>query len=835
MKSTGMFLRYALCRALRLVLLILAAFILVGAATTAESQEPTPDQARRLLQSRPDLAAQLRQRLSASGLTPDQVSARLRAAGYPEDLLDAYLVGADTSKAARPTATVLEAIRLLGIGSPADLEDLAADTGTAANRGPADDVRTVGPVLKLFGAEVFQRASSQFQPTLSGPVDPSYRLGPGDVLVLILTGDVELAHTLEVTREGFVVIPQVGQLYVANLRVAQLEDLLYDRLGRVYSGVRRGSPATTRFQVTVARLRTSQIYVVGDVRRPGSYQISAAGTVLTALYAAAGPAENGNFRRIEIRRGSTLVDSLDLYDYLLRGNSAHDIRLETGDVVFTPVKGARVSISGRVVRPAIYEIKPAETLRDLIQFAGGFEADALRRRVQINRILPPVARVQDGKDRVVIELAPDQFADGGGPAFTLEPGDAVTVFEVAPKRRGFVTMAGNVWVTGQLGYSSGMSLSDALRLAGGPKPDFYQGQILVSRLQTDSTRIQLRSAFADNSGTLVRDLPLADEDEIRVFARSDFRPARYVSLTGAVRSPGRLPFLEGMTLRDAILQVNGLTEDADLREVEIARLPLDRSHGEVATTIRVPLDSTYLFERGSDGSYLGPPGLAAMAKGATETPLEPYDNVLILRQPGWELQRTVSIAGQVKFPGRYSLRTTTDRITDLLRRAGGLTPTAYAIGGVFSRVTDQKGNIGIDLAKVLEDSTFRDNLILFDEDSLFIPEYNPVVMVGGAVNAPIAVAYVPGRNIDHYVAAAGGLSRMADAGRVYVIQPNGKVQSIQRRFFVLPDGKPTPLAGARVVVPEKAEKPNENALAVAATLASIITSLATVLIVAFRN
>jgi protein involved in polysaccharide export with SLBB domain len=813
---------------LRFIRSILAALILGGVTAPARAQVPTPDQARRLLQTRPDLTAQLRERIGTSGLTPDQVRARLRTAGYPEDILDAYLRGADPSKAAPPDARVLEAVRLLGV------ESLAAEASAVAIQGPAGGAPGGGPGLALFGADVFQRASSQFQPTLSGPVDANYRLGPGDVLVLILTGDVELAHTLEVTREGFVVIPQVGQLYVANLRVAQLEELLFDRLGRVYSGVRRGPSATTRFQVTVARLRTSQIYVVGDVLRPGSYQISAAGTVLTALYAAGGPAENGNFRRVEIRRGNRLVDSLDLYDYLLRGNSVHDIRLETGDVVFTPVKGARVSISGRVVRPAIYELKPAENLRDLIQFAGGFEADALQRRVQINRILPPAARLHDGKDRVVIELGPDQFADGGGPPFTLEPSDAVTVFEVAPKRHGFVTLAGNVWITGSLGYSPGMKLSDALRLAGGPKPDFYQGQILVSRLQPDSTRIQLRSAFADSSGTLVRDLALSDEDEIQVFARSDFRPMRYIALTGAVRSPGRLPFREGMTLRDAILQVSGLTEDADLREAEIARLPLDRSHGEVSTTIRVPLDSTYLFERGSDGGYLGPPGLAAMANGAAETLLEPYDNVLILRQPGWELQRSVAIAGQVRFPGRYSLRTTTDRITDVLQRAGGLSPTAYAAGGAFFRATDRSGRIGIDLPKALEDPSFRDNLILFGGDSLFIPEYNPVVIVGGAVNAPVAVAYVPGKHLNYYVAAAGGLSRTADGGRAYVTQPNGKLQSIQRRFLVLPDGQPRPLAGARVFVPEKLENPNKNTLGVAAIFASIITSLATVVIVAIK-
>jgi protein involved in polysaccharide export with SLBB domain len=468
----------------------------------------------------------------------------------------------------------------------------------------------------------------------------------------------------------------------------------------------------------------------------------------------------------------------------------------------------------------------------LIQFSGGFEADALLRRVQINRILPPAARVSDGKDRVVIELAPAQFANGNGPAFTLQPGDEVTVFGVAPNRRGFVTLTGNVWVTGPIGYTAGMKLSDALRLAGGPKPDFYQGQLLVSRLQPDSTRIQLRSAFRDSLGTLTQDLTLADEDEIQVFSRSDFRPTRSIAVTGAVRAPGRLPFRDGMTLRDAILQLKGLTEDADLREAEIARLPKDRTHGEVATTIRVPLDSTYLFERGSDGSYFGPPGLAAMAKGAADVALEPYDNVLILRQPGWEMQRTVSITGQVKFPGRYALRTSSDRISDVLQRAGGLTATAYPTGASFVRPTDRSGRIGIDLPRLLADNKFRDNLILFGGDSLFVPEYNPVVMVAGAVNSPVTVAYVPGKNLTYYVQSAGGFTQSADAARAYVTQPSGAVKSTQRRFFLIPNGLPTPLAGAHVFVPEKVKDPNKGSTI--ASIAGIITSVVTVLIVAIK-
>ncbi len=610
--------------------------------------------------------------------------------------------GSDTTRVLSPRSDVLDAVRVLGIVSVEEADSLYILTDSAqAVRDSlrADSLASDGLGLQVFGLSLFHRSTSLFIPALAGPVDVNYRLGPSDGLVLILTGDVELAHELTVTREGFVAIPQVGQLYVANLTLSELEDLLYARLGRVYSGVRRGAGATTRFSISVARLRAVQVFVAGDVARPGSFQLSAAGTAMTALYAAGGPTENGFFRRIEIRRAGQLADSLDLYDYLLRGDNRHDARLENGDVIFVPVRGTQVKLTGKVVRPAIYELAQDETLRDLIRAAGGFDAEALRRRVQVDRILPPAQRQPGGRDRVVIDLASDQFVDGFGPAFSLAPGDSVSVFAVADRRRNVITVVGNVWTPGAIGHSPGMRLSEAIRLAGGPKPDVYLGQLLVSRLQDDSTRLQLRSSFADSSGRVTDDLVLEEDDEITVFSRSAFRPLRYVVVTGAVRKPGRLPYREGMTLRDAILQLEGLTEDALLSEAEIARMPEDgqRTQGRVAQTLRVPLDSSYVFDRDLTGRYLGPPGRGAPASGARDVPLEPYDNVLIFRQPEWELQRTVVIEGQVRFPGRYALVTRTDRLVDLIQRAGGLSKEAYPTGVRFFRSSDRGGRIGIDL------------------------------------------------------------------------------------------------------------------------------------------
>ncbi len=876
----------------RLAVLLGAALLALAATASAQiptqvppgERLPTADEARDLLQDQPGLVDQLRERLSQSGLSADQVRSRLRAAGYPEELLDQYMPGADTTMDVRPGPRTLDAVRALGILSPEEadslritdslfqvtdslrqildslklvrLDSLRADS-------LADSLEALRPGgLKLFGIETFRRFSTQFQPPLTGPVDENYLLGPGDMLILILTGDVERSHTLDVTREGFVVIPQVGQVYVANLTLGQLQEQLYARLGRVYSGVRRGQGATTRFQLSIARLKSIQVYVAGDVVRPGAYQISGAGTVLTALYSAGGPTSKGSFRRVEVRRGGALVDSLDLYEYLLRGIHPTEVRLQTGDVVFVPVHGGHAKVTGKVLRPAIYELRNQETLRDAIGFAGGFDPQAYQARVTIHRVLPPESRGPGGRARVVVAVGADQFVGGAPPEVPMAAGDSVTVHAIADRLRGYVTVRGNVWVEGQVGFTEGMKLSDALRLAGGTKPDLYLGRILVSRVREDSTMIQLRTAFADSTGTPVEDLVLHDEDEIRVFARAPFRPAETVAIVGAVRSPGRVPYREGMTVRDAVLLAGGLAEDAYLAEAEIARLARDAEPGTLATTVRVPLDSTYLFGRRLGEDYTGPPGQPTAAGGAPEVVLQPFDNLLIMRQQGWERQRSVALTGQVKFPGRYSLRSKTERLRDVIDRAGGLTEEAYPGGIQFyrpyidgrpsrgdrvdppadtARATHSRRDsvtrmvperVGVNLTAVLRNAQHRDNMILVGGDSIHIPEYDPVVMVQGAVNSPGPVAFTPGKNLDWYVDAAGGYTQTSDRGHAYVTQPNGAREGVKRKV-VFSDKVPNPGPGAVVYVPTKIIEEQPSTLpSVLATAAQILGVLTTVIIVA---
>jgi polysaccharide biosynthesis/export protein len=828
----------------RAVRLAGVAALLFLPATSLSAQVTGQQNAAELLEMDPELQRRLRSQIGQSGLSEEQIRERLRQAGYPESTLDQYLSGARPGESSADPSLQIDAVRQLGLVGDAEADSLSLLLEDQRFR-PAFDPHVRDSLradslgipwtrpLEIFGLDVFERRSTEFRATLTGPVDPNYRLGPGDRLAVILTGEVQRALSLDVSRDGFVVVPQVGQVYVANLTMEQVETELFNRFRRVYSGLSRGPGARTQLVATVSRLRNIQVFVTGDVARPGAYQMSAAGTALTALYAAGGPTANGSLRRVEIRRAGRLVDTFDIYDYLLAGVNRGAVSLQSGDVVFVPVHGPRVKVAGEVVRPAIYELKEGETLRDAVRAAGGFDADALRRRVQIHRILPPTPGDSTaGRARVVVDIGPDQFTAGAVPAVPMLAGDSLTVFPVAERLRGFVTVTGNVWIPSPVGFTPGMRLSDAIRLAGGPKPDVYLDQILISRLRPDSTRVQLRSAFADTTGAVVDDLVLAEEDEITIFSRTAFRPSRYVVVTGAVRSPGRITYREGMTVRDAILLADGLTADAYLREAELARVPDDRSTGAIATTIRVPLDSTYLFARGNPGEYAGPPGIAAPASGAPEVALQPYDNLLILRQPEWELPRTVKITGQVKYPGPYALRSKTDRLMDIIDRAGGLTREAYPDGVEFYRAQDSAGRIGVDLKRVLENRGHRDNLILAAGDSVDIPEFDPVVMVRGAVNAPGAVAFRPGQNLDYYVRAAGGYSKAGDKNRAWVVQPNGRKESVQRRTL-LPDTTPQPRPGAEIFVPDRDPSlAGVSTVAILGAAAQVLASLVTIIVVA---
>ncbi|HWP02686.1 MAG TPA: SLBB domain-containing protein, partial [Gemmatimonadaceae bacterium] len=879
------------------VVACLIATVAIAPGVFAQVPAPgTPAQAIQQTIGARGLQALVRSRLSASGMTPAAVRQRLAQLGYDPTTLDPYL-DSTAAEPPEPTAQTLAVARSLGVLQAPSTEPGQPAPTTPAVTPPALPAPTREEReerLRVFGLSVFARATTQFQPVTTGPVPSTYVIGPGDELVLIITGDVELSYTLPVTREGFIVIPQVGQIWVNGLTLERVRNQLFSHLGRVYSGVRRGPGATTRFDVSLGRLRTNQVFVTGEVAQPGTYLISPVSSVLNALYFAGGPTANGSFRNIQIVRGGRVVYRVDLYDYLLQGNNLDSVRIEPGDVIYAPIHGDHVSIRGEVNRPAIYELKPGETLYQLIRHAGGVTTPAHLRRARITRILPPGERREPGVDRVVIDAdVAEVLADSTrGPA--LQPGDDVQIFAVRTEVRNTVTLSGQVWHSGTYGFRQGMRVWDLIRLGQGLQPDAYltraqivrldqvrntlsivpvsldttpsgqpvenpeltefdeltvfsvqqferphvievrgavrrpgtferyPGMLLrdailraggldpftyvdrafISRLQPDSTRTNIAvQLLVDSLGAVRNDDTLQDFDIVSVYALARYTDTFPVTISGEVRDPRTEAFQEGMTLRDLIVRAGGLRPTADLT-VEIARLaePRERPGGRIAQLIRIRIDSSYIIPAAAARFYLGDPDSlrAPVADAAREFVLRPFDHVTVRRIPEFELPRVVTVLGEVRYPGRYALQTREDRLSDLIvGRAGGLLPTAYAEG---ARLYRNGSLVDVNVPNALRRTRSRDNVILLPGDSLVVPEYNPVVVVEGAVLTPSTVLYRPGENAEYYIEAAGGYLQNADRGRVAVRQANGHGEVKRRVLFFFHD-VPEPRPGSTVIVP----------------------------------
>lgn len=650
-------------------------------------------------------------------------------------------------------------------------------------------------------------------------------------MVMVLSGDVELVHNLEVTRDGFILIPQVGQIYVASMTMAQVKQTLRTRLGSAYSGIRTGS---THFDLTLARLRTNQVFVIGEVVQPGAYQLASVATVLNALYAAGGPTERGSLRQVRVERQGRTVATFDLYDYLLRGDTKSDLMLEMGDVVFVPVHGVRATLTGSVIRPAVYELAPGQSLTDLVAAAGGFSPEAALRRISISRILPAEVRVAGSPDRVVIDVPIEQVSEGRAPPVAIESGDEVRVFEVPRSRRALVQLNGAVYQPGTFGWRPGLRISEVVKLAGGVKPAVLADIAHIERLnQADSTRYLIRVAVpADSTQPWPNDVALEEFDVITIFGREELRQLREVHITGVVGAPGKYEYTDGMTARDLILMAGGLRDGALLDSIEVARLPLDRSAGQLARVFRYPLDSTYLFEP-ANTSFRFLPGPPARSRGASEIVLEPFDRVTVFRQPDFELQRTVAVEGEVVYPGTFSLRSKNERLSSVVRRAGGLAPNAFARGARLVRAADDAGTVDLNLEAALAQPGGVHDPILRPGDVISVPEYNVVVKVRGGVVDPVSVQFRPGQRLSYYVRSAGGYARNADKSRVSVRYANGSADVRRRRallFQVDPEIQP----GAVITVAVKPDAEPLNTTQFLTSLAQIVASAATIIVILNR-
>jgi polysaccharide biosynthesis/export protein len=773
---------------------------------------------------------QLLSRIQASGMTPEQVRRRLAAMGYDPRTLDPYLAD-DERTPPPPTQGALAALRALAL---ADADSAALPDLRPTAPPPTAEEERLG--VRVFGLEVFGRGSSEFEPLSAGAVPSSYVLGPGDELVLVLTGDVELVHQLAVTREGFVLVPQVGQVWVNGLTLEGLRDQLFTRLGRVYSGVRRGDGATTHFDISLARLRTNQVYISGEVVRPGAYMVAPLASVLNALYQAGGPTASGSFRDVHIVRSGRVAQRVDLYAFLLRGDNLDRFRLEPGDVIFVPIRGDHVSIRGEVTRPAIYELLPGEGIAELVRFAGGTSAPAHLQQARLTRVLPPGQRTMPGVDRTVMDIDLAEAVTNRGRAVDLQPGDEIQVLAVREEVRNMVTLNGSVWRPGSFEYRPGMRAWDLIGAGQGLSPEAFLDRAHITRMNpADSSLSVVSFSLARNGdGSPVANPVLEEFDVVTVHSRGRRVDDLPVTVAGAVREPGTERFQEGMTLRDAIIQAGGLRRTAD-PVVEVARLadPASRGAGQIAHVYRVTVDSTYIVSDEAARHYLGDrERIRPQHNGdpAAEFMLQPYDRIFVRSIADFELPRTVTVAGEVRYPGDYALTSKNERLRDVIERAGGLSSTAFAEG--FRLVRDSQ-TVNIDLPAVLARPDHPNNIVLMPGDQMMVPEFNPVVIVRGAVNSPAAVLYRRGAGLDYYIKQAGGYARNADAGRTHVRFANGSGDAVSRSLVFF-RSKPEPQAGSEVTVPFKLPEDRTDVRGIITDVVQIVGSIATVALVVSR-
>lgn len=687
--------------------------------------------------------------------------------------------------------------------------------------------------LQQFGYDFFKNSLQLTSAIDAMPVATTYQLGPGDLLSLNVWGAVNLHQELTVGRNGDVTIPKVGTVRVWGLPFDQAQSAVKEALGRSYRNF--------EMSLTLGRLRSIQVYVVGEVAAPGNYPVSSLATVINALAAAGGPARNGSLRSVRVTRGSQTVGTVDLYDMLLSGDRNKDLQLQNGDTIFVPVIGPVVAVTGEVRRPAIYELNGTTTLPEVLKMAGGVAASGSLGRIQIERL-------ENNKGRIALDFVSKSGAiDADLAAVEVKDRDMVKVFPVQRATRQVVVLKGNVQQTGEYQFRPGMRLSDLIPSTRTLLPESYLDSVEITRMSPPEYRrelvtVSLRRALEGNSSD---NLLLQEQDTVKVFSRWEMVEKPRVAVNGAVINPGQYDYFPGMAVRDLVTAAGSTTRNAFLDQAELSRVVIN---GDKAQSSRVQLDL----------------GKALAGDPAHNLPLQSDDVLIVRGVTDWQdaTDKFVTLKGEVRFPGVYSLARG-EKLSSLITRAGGYTEKAYLRGAKFTRrsvrVAQQKrmdeislkterdiiqkqsqlaavsaskeeleatkaaldnlqkgverlkslraeGRVVIALDSGEELKTGDYDLILEGGDELEIPIRPSVVIVLGQVYNPNSFVYQSGQDVGWYLDKTGGPVNDAETSEMYLVRADGTVFSRQQTSFFASFLSADLDAGDTLVVPQKLER-----------------------------
>ena len=666
---------------------------------------------------------------------------------------------------------------------------------------------------KVFGYEIFNDPNlrSTFQPNLRIATPAGYVIGPDDQLVVEVYGYSEQRYDVEVNPDGYVYIERVGPIHVSGLTIEQAKARISGRLAKIFVGLRNSAygPANTFLNVRLGNLRSIRVTILGEAARPGTYTLSSLSTAMNAIYEAGGPNVIGSYRNVQVVRNNRVISTLDLYDLLTTGVQRNNVRLQDNDIIRFTTFRSRVEITGSVKRNNIFELSPGETMARLLSLAGGFNSNAYRNRLKVTRFT--------NRELKVFDVTEPEFD-----TFTLQDGDNIAVEQVLNRFENQISVQGAVYRPGTYALDQNKTLTQLLKSAEGLRGDAFSGRINIIRTRDDMAVENISLNLANIINGVDPDVELKREDQIIIPSRFEMAEQATVSISGEVNIPiGEEPYTSNMSLEDLIVRAGGLRESAAASQIEVVRRKKDVD----PTSTTAQIAQVYRFDVNRDLS---------IKPTDTKFVLEPFDQIIVRRSPNYREQTFANIEGEVVIPGQYAIKSKDQRISDLIREAGGLTPYAYVEGATLVRtvvisqqeaalkqeaveelandtrkaavdaeqITPVKQEpIGISLRKILERPGSSEDMLLQEGDVLRIPKRLETVRVQGEVLLPTTVKYRNGQTFQDYISQAGGFTGRSSRKRAYVVYANGSADRTRKFGFfnVYPRVEP----GAEIVVPQK--------------------------------
>jgi protein involved in polysaccharide export with SLBB domain len=653
----------------------------------------------------------------------------------------------------------------------------------------------------IFGGDLFNNDNITFEPNLRIPTPKNYTIGADDEVVVEVFGYQEVSHKLTVSPEGNISIPNVGLISLNGLSVENATKRIRDKMIR--SGYASIGGGQSQIQVSIGKIRSIKITVIGDARKIGTYTLSSLSTLFNALYACGGPSETGSLRNIELVRNNKVVTKFDAYTFLLNADQTSDVRLNDRDVIRIPSAKNLITLTGEINKPAVFEAIENEPIAKIFEYAGGFTPSAYSASIHIIQTT--------GKEKKIKDVVKDDYK-------TYQPtnGDIIEIGKVLDRFANRVNIKGAVYRTGQYELSDGLTLSKLIENADGLTPEAFIQRGVIMRTNDDYSKEMLSFNPIEIINGKQKDIELKKNDEVLIGTSKDYKTDYKVTIQGQVRKPDDYPYFENQSLKDLVFAAGGFTEGSSIERIEIAsRLDLtkyDSKSNEIAQVININSEKELDLK-------------------GKEIKLKPWDIVTIRTKPGYKSQVKVKIEGEVLYPGTYVLASKDEKVSSLLNRSGGLTRLAFLKGISITRInktnilkdtsdiyfkklkkeikdTGSSANldyinptvkIGLDVEKLLADSNSLENIYLQEDDVINVPKQKREIKVSGEVLFPTEVVYVDGQGLSYYVDRAGGYTDDAKKGRVYVLKPNGV--AAKTKHFLFFKSYPKVEEGSEILVP----------------------------------